>query len=254
MNIKKNTLKLSPYAIFFWVVLWQIASMALSQEVLLPSPLKVLETLYSLIPTKAFWVSVISSSVRFGAGFVVAGVAGVLFATLAYRFKIVALMIEPLVVTIKSTPVASFIILALVWFSSKGLSIFIPAVIIFPPFYLNMKAGLENADIKLLEMAQVFRVPFNTQFRSIYVPACLPHLRAAASLGLGLCWKSGIAAEIISLPKGTTGFSLYQAKVYLETPAMFAWTLVIVLCSIMFEKFFMWLFDKTAERMVGYEA
>lgn len=251
MNNKKTNLTIKPWAILFWVALWQILSIMLSQEILLPSPVKVLITLCGLLPARAFWLAVISSSIKFSLGFLIAAVLALILSSLGYISKFLEALVEPLVVVIKSTPVASFIILALVWINPGQLSIFIPALVVFPPFYLNMKAGLHSADTKLLEMATVFKVSFKAQFRNIYLPACLPHLRAAASLGLGLCWKSGIAAEIISLPRNTMGFSLYQAKVYLETPSMFAWTIVIIFFSVFFEKLFMRLFDYSTKKLIA---
>ena len=97
-------------------------------------------------------------------------------------------------------------------------------------------------------MAKVFRVPLTRQLRGIYLPAVLPHFRSAASLGLGLCWKAGIAAEVIGLPAGTVGEALYNAKVYYETADLFAWTVVIVAMSVVVEKLFLRLVDAAAER------
>ena len=74
-------------------------------------------------------------------------------------------------------------------------------------------------------------MPFARRLRGIYLPAVLPHFRSAASLGLGLCWKSGVAAEVIGIPGGSIGEKLYKAKVYLATPDLFAWTVAIVLLS-----------------------
>ena len=82
-------------------------------------------------------------------------------------------------------------------------------------------------------------MPFSRRLRGIYLPAVLPHFRSAASLGLGLCWKSGVAAEVIGLPALSIGEALYNAKVYFLTPDLFAWTAVIVAVSVGFEKLFL---------------
>ena len=71
------------------------------------------------------------------------------------------------------------------------------------------------------------------------LPQVAPYFRAGCALGLGLCWKAGVAAEVIGMPVPSIGERLQQAKVYLDTPELFAWTLVIVLISVGFEKLFM---------------
>ena len=55
-------------------------------------------------------------------------------------------------------------------------------------------------------------------------------------VGIGFCWKSGVAAEVIGLANNTIGVHLYNAKVYLETPELFAWTVTIILLSVSIEK------------------
>ena len=69
------------------------------------------------------------------------------------------------------------------------------------------------------------------------------------STALGLCWKAGTAAEVIALSGGSIGEKLYHAKIYFETADLFAWTAAIVLISAAFEKLFLLLVDKIAERM-----
>lgn len=236
---RKDSDKIKIWALCFWLLVWQLASMALSQPILLPSPLAALKALFAMLGTGGFWLSIGHSTGRIILGFVIGTVCGCVFAVLALACPAVRSLLHPPVVLIKSTPVVSFIILALVWIKSANLSIFIPALMVFPPVYLNVQEGLISADRKLLEMADVFSVPFSRRLSGIYIPACLPHFRAACSLALGLCWKSGVAAEVIGLPRDTAGFNLYQAKIYLETPELFAWTAVIILISVLFEKLFM---------------
>ena len=159
-------------------------------------------------------------------------------------------LLAPLVAVVKAVPVVSFIILALVWLDSRSLPLFISALMVFPPVYLNVLAGIAAADVKLLEMARVFRVPLGRRLTGIYLPAVLPYFRSAVSLALGLCWKAGAAAEVIGLPSGTIGERLYTAKVYFQTPDLFAWTAVIVAVSVLFEKLFLALVDALAGKAV----
>ena len=77
-------------------------------------------------------------------------------------------------------------------------------------------------------MAKVFRVNLRRQIRYIYVSQVLPYFLSACRLSLGMCWKAGVAAEVIGVPSGSIGEKLYNAKIYLNTPDLFAWTIVII--------------------------
>ena len=244
------------WAVVFWLLVWQIAAMALDAlypqgHLLLPSPLSALLRLGQLALTAAFWQSVGQSFVRIVGGFLIACLAASLLAVPASRWKWVRELLSPLVATVKAVPVASFIILALVWLSSRSLALFISALMVFPPVYLNVLEGIRQTDRKLLEMAKVFHVPLWRQVRGIYIPAVLPYFRTAVSLGLGLCWKAGVAAEVIGLPTGSVGEQLYNAKVYYMTPDLFAWTAVIVVVSVVFEKLFLRLVDAAVGKAGG---
>ena len=250
----EKTSKIRLWAVIFWLVVWQLAAMGLARayphgSLLLASPAAVLYRLGQLAVTAAFWQTVGWSAARIFGGFLLSTLLAVLLAALAAWKNGVGELLAPLVAVIKAVPVASFIILALVWLNSRSLSLFISALMVFPPVYLNVLAGIGAADRQLLEMARVFRVPLGRRLRAIYLPAVLPYFRSAVSLALGLCWKAGAAAEVIGLPSGTIGERLYTAKVYFQTPDLFAWTAVIVAVSALFERLFLRLVDRAAERM-----
>ena len=95
---------------------------------------------------------------------------------------------------IRSVPVASFVILALIWIGSESLSVFISYLVVLPMIYVNTRAGLWATDPKLLEMARVFRMTAFKKVRYIYVPALMPYLVSGCKTALGMSWKSGIAA------------------------------------------------------------
>lgn len=218
--------------------------MALNQKILLVSPVQVVARLWQLLPQGEFWSAVGFSFLRITLGFLLACVVGTALGVLASRFRVVRDLCAPLMATVKSIPVASFIILVLVWVPSRNLSVVISFLMVAPIVYQNVLGGISNMDHKLTEMADVFQVPFARRLRYLYLPQVAPFFRSACAVGLGLCWKSGVAAEVIGLPDGSIGERLYEAKVYLDTPDLFAWTLVIVLVSIAFEKLFLFLLDR----------
>lgn len=240
-----NSIKL--WAVAFWLLVWQLGSMVLDRtmqvNLLLPSPVTALLRLGELALTAAFWQSVGQSFLRIIGGFLLSCFAAFLLAVPASRWNRVRELMGPLVATIKAVPVASFIILALFWLNSRSLALFISFLMVFPPVYLNVLEGIRQTDKRLLEMARVFRVPLWRRIRGIYLPAVMPYFRTAVSLGLGLCWKAGVAAEVIGLPTGSVGEQLYNAKVYFMTGDLFAWTAVIVVVSVLFEKLFLRLVD-----------
>lgn len=228
-------------AICFWLLLWEIASRMINQEILLVSPVGVLMTLYQFVKSPDFWQTILFSFVRIVSGFFLAIIVGTIMAVLAYNSRIIRELFNPLFHIIKSIPVASFIILALVWIKAGNLSVLISFIMVIPIVYINMEQGLKSADEKLLQMAKVFRIGKWQKIRAIYIPAVMPHFISAISVGMGFAWKSGIAAEVIGVPTGSIGEKLYEAKLYLMTNELFAWTVVIIIVSVVFEKTVMFL-------------
>lgn len=233
-----------PWAILFWLIIWQIASLAVGYDILLVSPIRVIVRLGELALTADFWSSIAFSAIRICSGFLLGTLIGGLLAVLSARFKHICELVTPLILTIKTIPVASFIILALIWFSSKNLSILISFLMVLPVMYTNTLKGINCITVESREFAKVFELPFSRKMRYLYLPQILPFFTAGCEIALGLCWKSGIAAEVIGMPNGSIGEKLQQAKVYLATPDLLAWTVVIVIVSTIFEKFFLFLLKK----------
>lgn len=225
-----------PVILCFWLVFWQMAAGLIHNSIMLVGPLETLLALWRLLPSGDFWHSVCSSLGRIMAGFLAAFAAGVLLGSLAYAIPLLGEFLEPLLLFLKSVPVASFVILALIWAGSRNLSMVISFLVVFPVLYVNTRSGLESTDAKLLEMAKVFRVSFWKKVRYIYMPALVPYLLSGCRIALGMSWKSGAAAEVIGLPEHSIGEHLYLAKIYLETADLFAWTLVIIFISALFER------------------
>lgn len=218
------------------LLLWQGLSMAIGSELLLSSPVEVAVRLMELVTEAAFWEAVGFTFSRIALGFLLGFAAGAGLGLLAGRFRGVEIFLWPYMKTAKTVPVASFIILSLVFMKARQLSVFISFLMVAPVLYENVLQGVRAADRELLEMGQVFRMPYRRQLMYIYLPELKPFLLSGCATALGLCWKAGVAAEVIGVTANSIGGRLYDAKVYFMTSDLLAWTVVIVLLSVAFEK------------------
>lgn len=222
--------------LLFWLGVWQILAMGVDNVLLVVTPLQALRALLIQAGQAEFWRSAFGSMWRIALGFLLGAVLALFLAAVSYRYKITEEVLRPFMVFCKAVPVAVFAVLILIWWGSSMLAVAICFLVVFPNIYLNTLEGLKSADRGLLEMAEVFRLPYGTRFFYIYRPALKPFLLSAFQLSLGMCWKSGVAAEVIGMPDHSIGGALYLAKIYLDTADLFAWTVVIVVLSVLFEK------------------
>ncbi len=188
---------------------------------------------------EGFFATVGYTFARIALGFFLGLFAGITLAVLAGRFRVVEVLLYPYMITVKSIPVASFVILALIWLTSAQLASFVSFLMVLPVVYTNTLSGIKAVDAKLLEMAFVFKVPLGRRIKYVWIPGIKDYLLSACRISLGLAWKSGVAAELIGYPSGSVGERLYYSKVYFDTVDLFAWTAFIVLLSFAFEKIFM---------------
>ena len=228
----------------FWLGIWQLAAMSVGHSILLPLPSEVILELGEMFITSSFWITITYSTSKIMLGLMLGLVLGFLFSVLSFRYRIIKSIIHPAVTVLKSVPVASFIILILVWISSDSLSITISAIMSFPIVYTNLYSAFINLDPQLSEMSSVFRLTSLTRLRYIYLPQILPYFKSAVLICVGFCFKSGITAEIIGLQPNTIGDALHNSKMYLDIPNLFAWTLVIIALSFLLERISTWLISK----------
>lgn len=223
---------------------WQLGAMALGNDLLLVTPAAVARRLAALAVTADFWAALGATFSRIALGFLLALALAAILAALAAAVPIVETLLRPYVAVIQSVPVASFIVIAFLWLSARRLSTFIAFLMVFPVLYTNLLQGIRAADRNLLEMADVFRLSPGRRVRCIFLPALRPALFAGCRVALGLCWKAGVAAEVIGVVARSVGGKLYDAKAYLEIADLFAWTVVIVAVSALFEHVFLFLLGK----------
>lgn len=236
-------------ALLFWGVIWLLVSHRVGNDFLFPSPRDVGAALFTMLREGSFWLTTLTSLLRVLWGITISWILGTLLAYLTSSFRLLNTLLSPAISAVKSTPVASFIILALLWMERQTLPVFITALIVIPIVWANVSEGIREIDRGLLEVTLVYRFSMWRRFTRLYVPSILPYFMAACKSSLGLAWKAGIAAEILATPDNSIGKELYFSKTYLETPTLFAWTLVVILLSLFIEKLLVYALERLGRRL-----
>ena len=236
----------------FWFGVWEVLSLIIGKPLLFPSPIDVIEKLFNLIITWSFWKTTLLSLYRVGLGILIAIVSGALIGLLCSFSKIVYEIISPFVTVIKSTPVASFIILLIVLIDngSEITPIIISSLMVFPIVFSNIYQGMNNIDKNLIEVCRIYKIPFKKQLSSFYIPSIMPYFSSALLSSIGLGWKAGIAAEVLCVPKISIGTELFNAKTYFENIDVFAWTVTVIIISLIFELVIMRLFKVLLKKYI----
>lgn len=239
MNLSKNTLIkfISILAsVLFWVLVWALASARVGNEFLLPDPVLTAKRLFELTAEKEFWISASTSLLRILIGIIIAVFFGTFGAVLSSALRAADSLFSPLLTVIKATPIASFICLAYLWIKPSTLPIFITALIVLPIVWSNVASGIRSVNQDLVDVAKVYGFSPSKKLVRIYIPSVLPYFLAACRSSLGMAWKAGIAAEVIAPTDKAIGTEIYFAKAYFETTDLFAWTLTVIILSILIEK------------------
>ena len=237
MNYKEVLKKVG--AALLALTFWEIAALLIHQRILLVTPVAVARRLCTIWRVEGFARAIWFSFYHIAGGFLLGLILGCLLAYLAAKRPVVETLLWPWMATIKSVPVASFVVICLIWLSARNLSVFISFLIVIPIIYQNVLEGLRAENREMQEVATVFQLPWRKRFRYIELPKLRPFLLSACRVTTGMAWKAGIAAEIIGVPNGSIGKMLYTAKIYLDTDDLLAWTVIIVVISVVAEKVFM---------------
>lgn len=235
----------------FWLAVWQIAAWAVGGHVhgwyregafvpvesalLLPGPWTTAKTLGALVVTADFRRITALTLVRVFAGTLAGAVLGTGAAVLTCLSVWCDRLLSPLIKVIRATPVASFILLVLLWVYTGRVPGVISALMVLPVLWGNVSKGIRATDPQLLELARAYRFGRGRTLKLVYVPSVMPYFSAGVETGLGLAWKAGVAAEVLCHPKLAIGTQIYYSKLYLETPELFAWTAVVILLSFLVE-------------------
>ncbi|MBQ3489045.1 MAG: ABC transporter permease subunit [Clostridia bacterium] len=232
----------------FWLVLWQIFSTVLARPTVLPTPFAVMQKLWELMRTKAFYMDCLYSLARIFAGLIFGILFGVFLAAFCEVSGLFESVFSPAVSVIKATPIASIIILMLFVLEKSHVPMVAAMLMAVPIVFSNVRKGISSVPLEQKEVADVFGFGFGKRLKYCIFPSAFPYFSAACRSALGLAWKAGIAAEVICTPKYSIGLNLNDAKIYLESEALYAWTIVVVVMSVLIEKGVIHILDRFVKK------
>ena len=226
----------------FWLGVWQLGALFMDWRtaghgsLLLPGPLEVAVRLWALMGEGPFWQAAGMSLGRIFAGFLLGAALGTLAAAATAAWAPAEWVLSPAVKVVRAVPVASFIVLVLLWAPAAGwVPAIVAALMVLPVLWGNVTRGVAETDPNLLELARAYRFGRGKTLALVYIPSVRPYFASGCATALGLAWKAGVAAEVLCLPRLAIGTRLYRAKITLETPDVFAWTVVVIALSLLLE-------------------
>ncbi len=238
----KKLLYLLPAPIF-WLGVWQLCAFLVDRhlsgkgnELLLPYPATVFSTLVEQAGQALFWQSILATLLRVVLGLGLGIALGAVLAFLTCLSRWCDRLLSPAIRVIRAAPVASFILLVILWTGRSNVPAVIAAMMVLPVVWDNLSQGIRATDPKLLELGRAYRLSRKKVLTLIYLPSLRPHILSALTTGAGLAWKSGVAAEVLCLPRPALGTQIYNTKYLLEIPELFAWTAVTVALSLILEQ------------------
>ncbi len=241
----------------FWLALWAVVAIILEYnfgemraESIFPSPFVVCKNWFIMLTESKFYQAVFSSLLRITIGFVVGTVIGVAMAISMHNTRVCHAFFSPILLMICATPVASFILIVRIWLERGHIPSFIAALMVLPLVCINTKTALTELDPNIKEMTKIYHISFWKRLRYFYVPSVLPYFSASAVTSFGLAWKAGIAAEVLFPPANSLGRAMQDAKAYLETADLFAYTFTVILCSFACEKLLALLLSLLSRRKI----
>lgn len=250
---KKKKIFFAFLAAVLWIAVWEVIFLIVNNSLLVASPLDTFNRLCSLAATGLFWQALFNTLLRILTGFALGVVFGTVLAIFTSKVSFINSLFKPVISVVRATPVASFIILALVWMTKSAVPSFISFLMVLPIVWANVGTAIDSTDKSLLEMAKAYNFSWQKKIAKIYFPSVLPSFVSAVTTSLGLAWKAGVAAEVLATPKDSIGSYLYNSKVYLETTDLFAWTAAVIILSFILERIIVALIKKAVGRRALYE-
>ncbi len=214
---------------------WELIALIINDSFFMPDIIQTSKSLINILFSNTFVKVIFTALYRVLTGLILGILFGILLATLCHKVDLINTIISPIISIMKATPVACIIVLLWIRMSYTEIAVFVVVLMILPIVWQNVYDGYKAIDESLIEVADVFELSRLQRLRVLVVPSILSYLLPAIITSVGLAWKAEIAAEIMT--NSNIGRLIYDFKtVSYDTASIFAWTVIIVSLSIVFEK------------------
>lgn len=236
-----NKILTSLFSLSILFLAWQLFAFVADMPYLVPSVPSIFYTLKSLVTTSAFYHSLFATLIRGICGMLlslaVAGMASILFSKKEWLYEI----FRPFLSIMRSVPVISFILLALIFLEPESIPIFIAFLTMFPLLTENLTKGIRNQHTELGTMGRLFRISSLNRFTQIIYPQLKPFLYSGLASAAGFGWRAIIMGEVLAQCQWGIGGEMKRAQLFIAVPQLIAWTVMAILISFLFDKGIGWI-------------
>lgn len=238
---KRQWIKALKSAAFFaayvgvFALVWTVAYKAVKNEYILPSLADILRATGRLFTEKFFYSAFWNSFLRVLWVFALSFVCALLCAVIAKLFPLFEKILAPIVTALRALPTMAIILILLIWSTPKDAPVIVAFLALFPMLYTGIFAALSTVDEGLVQMCKTYCVPLRKQIFQMYLPASLPYVLREAAGGISFGLKLIVSAEILANTYVGIGGMLQLSKIYMETPRMFALTLLVIAVGLVLE-------------------
>lgn len=215
------------------ILIYVVLSLLINKSYILPSIIDILVSLKNIIFSKSFLIIIFTTLGRTLIGLIISFILAISLAFLAYFNKKVKDFLEPFYIFFKTIPNITYIIVALLWLGRDGSAILVASLVVFPIFYNSILNALFNIDESLIEVTSMYNGSVFLKIRKVYLPLIKNDLLTSLGNSCSLGFKVSIMAEILSQVKSGIGKELYYAKSNFLMADIFAWTIIIILISML---------------------
>lgn len=226
-------------------VAWQLLSWQMAQPQLIPSFPDLIRALFRLVYSPGFLVSIGTTCLRACVGLLLSLVAASITAFLLNRSEGIRLLFMPWLSLLRSVPVISFILLALIFLNPEMIPLLIAFLTMYPLLTENLLKGLMNRRDSWKMLARQFHLNAWNRLFQINYPQLKPYLFSGLASAVGFGWRAIIMGEVLSQCVDGIGKRMKEAQVFIDVPELIAWTLVAIVLS--------WLTDKLISRLSDWQ-
>ncbi|WP_233120192.1 ABC transporter permease [Tissierella creatinophila] len=227
--------KLSIISKIYLIIIWILLSQTINNDVIVPSIKSTFISMIELIKDPGFLNIISSTILRTLLGFLISLFLAIILGILSSISKIVHNLMQPILKFLNSVPTIAIIVLALIWLNNEIVPIFVGFLMVFPVLYETVLQSILNIDKNIIQMAYLYRVNKIEIIKNIYIPNIFYNLSTIFNSALGINLKMVIAGEVLAQPKYSIGSKIQLERMYLNTSGVFAWIIIILFISAMFD-------------------